>query len=178
MKNEQKNSVEYLNNITGKKTGFSVPTNYFNAVEDAFSTNLFEDSNSKKNAFKTPASYFDNLETEILTKVYQPKKETKVITLKDKLLKFIPYAAAASVLLFVGLHYFSADITSDKLFDDLADNEIENWLLENSSEISNQDFAMVISEDVLTDFTFSEIEDDDIEDYIISTQNTSILNDI
>ncbi|QOD61667.1 hypothetical protein H9I45_04240 [Polaribacter haliotis] len=181
MKENIKNSEDFLKSITGKNTGFSAPSNYFENAEDRFSSFIFEESLSKENAFKIPDNYFNKLEDSILNTVILDKKEPKVISLKSRILKLIPVATAASIALFIGLTYFNnLDNTTEINFDSVAETDIENWMIDNFNELSNEDFASVLNSKIINenDFAFSNIKDDAIEDYIISTENTSILNEI
>ena len=69
MKNELENSIKYISQKTGRKSGFSVPKDYFNGIEDGFLLKLSEEDLPKKTAFKIPKDYFSNLEDQILDKV-------------------------------------------------------------------------------------------------------------
>jgi hypothetical protein len=180
MSNNLKNSEDYLISITDKKSGFSAPKNYFDDVEERFFNSILEEKFPKKAAFKTPVNYFESLEDTILTKVLSPKKEVKVISLPKRILKYVAVSAVASVFLFIGFKSFLSSSTNEVTFDDLADNDIENWMLENSSTITTQDIAMVITDKELieNDFTFTTIDDDALEDYIRSNDNSLILNEI
>ena len=104
MENELKNSVQYINNKVGKKTGFSAPTNYFDNLQDSIQAKIAEESFSKKSAFKVPENYFEDLENNVLGRISSEVKETKVISFKERVFKLIPIAAAASIILFIGLN--------------------------------------------------------------------------
>ena len=79
MSKEIKNSVEYILKKNGKKTGFSVPSDYFNNLEETIAIKLLEKNFSKEHNFEVPATYFNNLEDTILASVSPEKKETKVV---------------------------------------------------------------------------------------------------
>ncbi|MDN3619064.1 hypothetical protein QWY81_06285 [Polaribacter undariae] len=178
MENKIKNSEEYLNSILGKKNSFSLPKNYFDTIEDAVETKLAEENLTKENGFATPDNYFKNLEDNILSKVSAPKKEAKVISFKERILKIIPIAAAASIILFIGLNSFEFNKTEELTIDSLSDDDMEFWL--NSTTIHTNDIAIVLENDLLeeSDFYFSSLEDENIEDYINSIDNTSFFNEI
>lgn len=178
MENNIKNSEEYLNSILGKKNSFSLPKNYFDTIEDAIETKLAEENLKKENGFTTPDNYFKDLENEILAQVSAPKKETKVISLKEKILKTIPFAAAASIILFIGFNSYVFNKTEELTIDSLSDDDIEFWI--NSNTLHTNDIAIVLENDILeeSDFYFSSLEDENIEDYINSIDNTSFLNEI
>lgn len=178
MENNIKNSEDYLKSVLKKSTGFSAPKNYFSEVEEKLSYFIFEEKLPKESGFKTPDTYFDTLENSILDKVTQ-KKEVKVISLKDRLLKFIPIAAAASVVLFISINLFNNNTTETVNFDNLAQIDIENWIVENATELIIDDFAMILDAEIMNedDFAFTDLKNDAIEDYIINTDNTSLLNE-
>ena len=178
MENKIKNSEEYSNSILGKKNSFSLPKNYFDTIEDAIDTKLAEENLTKENGFTTPDNYFKDLEDNILSKVSEPKKEAKVISFKERILKIIPIAAAASIILFIGLNSFEFNKTEELTIDSLSDDDMEFWL--NSATIHTNDIAIVLENDLLeeSDFYFSSLEDENIEDYINSIDNTSFLNEI
>lgn len=181
MENEIKNSIAYLHKKTGIKTGFSTPSDYFNTLEEAIVTNLLEENCTKKSGFEIPDTYFNNLENTILAKVSSKEKETKVISFKERILKMIPIAAAASIVLFIGLNSFVFNSNKETTLDALSDNDIEFWLDSNTITISEAALALD-GDDLLleeNDFSFSTIKDDAIEDYINnSIDNTDLLNEI
>ncbi|WP_405606032.1 hypothetical protein [Polaribacter sp. Asnod1-A03] len=179
MENKIKNSEEYLNSILGKKSGFSVPKNYFDSIEDIIDIRIAEENLSKENGFNVPDAYFKNLEDNILAKVtVTTEKETKVVSLKTKLFKIIPFAAAASIILFIGLNSFIFNQTEELNLDSLSENDIENWL--DFNPMNTNDIALVLQEDILNenDFSFSSIEDETIEDYITSIDNSSLFDEL
>ena len=179
MENNIKNSEEYLNSILGKKTGFSIPNNYFSTTEDSINTKLSEEAFiTKEPGFTMPDDYFKNLENDILAKVSSPKKETKVISFKEKMIKMLPIAAAASVLLFIGLNSFVFNNEKELSLDSLSDDDIEFWL--DTNTLNANDIAIVLEDDILneSDFHFATLNDENIEDYIDSIDDTSFFNEI
>ena len=177
MNTKNKYSLEHIKNLTQSKSGFSTPENYFDSVEDSVFTNITTQSFSKENAFTEPKNYFNNFEDSLFTKIDFPKKEIKVISLKSKLLQIIPAAAAASVLLFIGLNYFSFSETTS--FESISSEELENWLDEGyinntvTLEFVDEDFnnSNLLEED-------SSIDDEDILDYLNTIDNTTLLSEI
>lgn len=178
MNTKNKYSLEYIKSITQNKSGFSTPENYFDSVENAVFSKITEQSFSKKNAFTAPKDYFENFEDSLFSKIDFPKKEVKVISLKSRLLQIIPAASAASVLLFIGLNYFSfSDTTS---FDSISSEELENWLDEsytnNASSTINFVDADFKDSNVLEEDT--SIKDEDILEYLNSIDNVTLLTEI
>lgn len=159
-----------------KKTGFSTPENFFNSFEDDLFSKISEENLPSKNGFSTPDGYFEELENQIFDKIaLEEKPEAKVISLKSRILKTIPYAAAASVLLFIGLNYFSS-INNSVTFEDLSTTEIENWL---DTDISGTEIAEVISEIDFNEADFTNnINDTEIEDYLDNIDTSTLLNEI
>lgn len=178
MEQKIKNSEAYLNSVLGKESGFSIPENYFNSVEKNIELKFSEEKLVKETGFKMPDSYFTNLEDSILAKVSSEEKETKIISFKERVLKLIPLAAAASVILFIGLNSFVFNKTDELTLDSLSDNDIEYWL--DSKTLNTIDIAIVLNDDLLAenDFSFTTLEDENIEDYMNSIDNTSILNEL
>ena len=178
MKHYIKNSEEYLNSISGKESGFSTPKNYFSTIEDSFEVKLIEKEFKKEEGFTIPDSYFTELENDILTKVLSTKKETKLISFKERVLKFIPMTAAAVIILFVGLNSFVFNTTEDFTPDSLSEIDIEYWL--DSNTLDTYEISITIEDIVLdeNDFYLAHLEDKTIEDYINSIDNTSIFEEL
>ena len=82
MDKELKNKIDFINQRTGKKTGFSTPENYFEEMEDNFFTTITIENLPKEEILKTPENYFNTVEDTILTKlnIVTPKKG-KVISI-------------------------------------------------------------------------------------------------
>lgn len=178
MEKNIKNSAAYLNSILGKETGFSIPKNYLSNLEEVIETKLSEDSFAKESGFTTPDTYFTGLENDILSKVLSTKKETKVISFKEKVFKMIPFAAAASIMLFIGLNSFVFSNDKELTLDSLSDVDIEYWL--NSNTVNTNDITAVLGDDILAenDLYFTTLDDSNIEDYLNSIDNTLLLNEL
>lgn len=178
MDKELKNSIEYISKKVGTKTGFTTPSNYLNNLEDAILVKLSEEKLSKVAGFETPKNYFNNLEDTILAKVSSPKKETKIVTLKSRVLKIIPFAAAASVLLFIGLNSFVFNSTDEFTINNLSENDLEYWI--SSNIINTNDVTEILQDEILdeSDFSLITIKDEVIEDYIYTTDDIDLLNEI
>lgn len=177
METNLKNSENYLNSVSKKEPGFSTPENYFSDAEDRFSSFLSEEKIPKKTAFKTPDAYFENLENIILNKALTSEKEVKVISLKQRLLEFIPIAAAACIVLFLGLNAYTFNESENISFENLADNEIENWMTNNISLLSENDLAMTYTELDFdeSDMILNSISNDELENYLSNQDNISLI---
>jgi hypothetical protein len=177
MDTKNKYSLEYIKSITHNKSGFSTPENYFDSVEDTVFSKVKEQSFSKGNVFIAPKDYFNNFEDSLFANVNFPKKEVKIISLKSRLLKFIPTAAAASILLFIGLNIF----TTKDPFNTISSDDLNNWFDENYIDHSTVNAIEFVD----TDFTESTIledetslDDEDILDYLNTIDSSNLLIEI
>lgn len=178
MENELENSIEFINKKAGSATGFSVPSNYFENLEEEINVNLVQDGFNKDIAFQVPGSYFNKLDETILKNISETEKERKVISLKNKVFKLIPYAAAACILLFVGLNSFVFNSNEQVSIDNISDIEIENWM--DINDINTSEIAVILEDEIIEEyeFSFTEIKDESIEEYINSIDNSSLLNEL
>ena len=179
MEKNKNHSEKFLKSVLNKDTGFTAPKNYFKDAEDNFSAFLVVDTFPKENGLDAPEDYFENLEQSIINKI-AIKKEVRVLSLRTRLLKYIPLGTAAFIALFLSLNYLIPSNSKSTSFDTLAQSDIEHWILENSNELSNQDFATFLHRNIINenDFALANIKNDDIEEYIINSEDTSILNEI
>ena len=60
MKEDLKNSIDFLNKKTEKKSGLSVPENYFSEVEESIFAEVSTSSLPKDTGFTTPNNYFND----------------------------------------------------------------------------------------------------------------------
>ncbi len=176
MNNELQNSIKYIKEKTGSDSGFSIPENYFNGIEDDFLIKLSEEKLPNTSSFDTPGNYFDNLENDILSKIDTTPKQGKVISLKSRLFKYLPTAVAASLVLFLSFQFLNTKETTS--IDDISYADIEDWFEENNT---NTELAFVYEDNLdendltLTDVNFS---DETIEDYLNSVDHSDLLNEI
>jgi hypothetical protein len=179
MENTKQNSEKFLKSIRNKETGFTAPKNYFKDAEDSFSTFLIEDKFPKENGLVAPKGYFKDLEQSIINKIAL-KKEVRVLSLRIRLLQYMPIGTVAVIALLLSLNYLIPSNTESISFDTLAQSDIENWIVENSNELSNQDFATLLPNNIAdeNDFALTDIKNDEIEEYIFNSQDISILNEI
>ena len=177
MNTKNKYCLEHIKNVTQQKSGFTTPKNFFNTVEDNVFSTIKAEAFSKENGFSAPKDYLSNFEDSLFSNANFPKKETKVISLKSKILKIIPATAAASILLFIGLNTFIFSETTS--FETISTEEIENWLdesyIKNNTSIINfidSDFKDI---NVLDD---NSIEDEDIFEYLNTIDSATLLTEI
>lgn len=172
------NDKEHIINKLEGKSGFTIPKNYFENVEDIFFTKLQEDRLPKQTGFKVSTNYFNNLEESILAKTIS-KKEVKIISLTDKVRKLIPIAAAASVVLFISINFFFKNSNTITL-DDISTTEIASWYENGYGNITNSDLVVNFEEEDFNDneFLTSSINEVDIENYLENVDPSTIINEI
>ncbi|WP_088322950.1 hypothetical protein [Polaribacter tangerinus] len=179
MKQNSNNIENFLNAETPKKPGFSLPENYFIELEEEILCSISENKLPNNKSFTVPNNYFDNLEDSLLKKIKTANTKPKAILIKKKVLKLISFGVAASFMLFLSVEYFLKTNTNQLNFDSVSELAIENWIVDNVTELSDDDFASILENEILTvnDFSFNQIKNEAIEDYLIQTENTSILNE-
>ncbi|TXD52577.1 MULTISPECIES: hypothetical protein [unclassified Polaribacter] len=172
MENELKNSEAHMKHKVDIETGFSTPSNYFDNLEASLFTKISEEKFAKETAFKVPENYFNQLECSILSKAASTKKETNVLSFKELILQIIPFVAAASIVLFIGLNSFVFNAKDTLTLDSLSDSDIEYWL--DVTTVSNLDIATILQDDILdqNEFYYTDISDESIEEYLNSLDNT------
>ena len=178
MEQEINKSEAFLKSVLQNSTGFSVPKDYFDTAEDRFSSFLIEKELPEETGFFVPENYFQTVEKSILKKTGF-KKEVKVISLKSKFLKYIPVAAVASIALFLSINYFTSSNDSEINFDLLERTDIENWIVENSNELSDKDFITLLHNEISNenDFALTDLQNDAIEECMINIEESTLLNE-
>lgn len=172
MKENKKHSEDFLRSKVGKSTGFSIPENYLSDFDIELNAKILKSEFGNNNPYEVPRDYFTTIDDKILKKV-APKVVS--FSFRKKVVQLIPYAAAASILLFIGLNTF---VFSNKTsLDTLTEVDLEYWLENN--EISTLDIADVLKSEILNenDFTLASIEDASIEDFIEDYDNYNLLNE-
>lgn len=142
-----------------KNSGFEVPKGYFDSVEDNFSTRLKEESLPQDSGFTVPKDYFDSLEDSLMEKLSE--KETKVIPLRTRVLRF---ASIAAVFVFIFISIWNKPDTTE----DLSSEEIAAWIDMNIEDIYANDIFEELDENVEfteVDLLESSIENNSIDSY-------------
>lgn len=178
MKTTLKNSIDYLNKKTGRNSGFTVPANYFSELEDAIFTQILAGRFPKETGFETPENYFDSLENKILNTVLIEQKQPKVISLQRRVLKIVPYVAAASIALILTFNLLFFNKSTVLSMDSISKGDIENWIETNS--FTNNDLVTNLGNEVLdlNDFLFVDFKNAALEDYLSTIDTQDILNEI
>ena len=179
MSKDNQNIENYLNNISKGENQFSTPENYFNTIEDNVLSKIIEEQLPGKFTYNVPDEYFENFEDNLLSNSKFPKKEVKVISLKSRILNSIPTAAAACMLLFVGLNYFTTGKTTS--FDTISSEELELWFNNSNLEENSRNLLELVDVD-FTDTDIIEddtsINDEDILEYLNTINNSTLLTEI
>lgn len=194
MKKHKLHKVAPTLSTISKESGFKVPHDYFDAVEDAvFSTIKEEEFEGEisKNTFKTPKKYFDTVEDLVITRLkaesIQNQKDSQMPadyfdTIEDKVMvqikepkktitlntftKFIaPIAIAASLLLIFILNSTPKQVT----FESLATSEIEQLIDEGIIDID--------TDLVTATFTDVELQTEEFNSFISDNEALEYLSD-
>ena len=153
----KKNKIHNIN-----ATGFKVPKDYFNNLEDSILSHIKLKEKNTDSGFKTPDNYFDTLEDAILSKVSE-KEKAKIISIFSRRNLIYTSSIAAAVLLLLNLSFFDKKSDWDKL-----DNEtVENYIIEEN--IGSYEIASLLSEDNFIEDTFiiQSLNEENIETYLL-----------
>ncbi|HHC78517.1 MAG TPA: hypothetical protein ENK46_01450 [Flavobacteriia bacterium] len=164
-----------------EKEGFSTPSSYFDTVEDTILTKIKGEENQQSRqaalpnttptGYTIPENYLETVENTIVSKLNNKKASVKVIDFKTFILKrVIPLVAAASVLLFIGLHYNSKNKIK---IEDVAASEIEQWIDEGLITLDTDEIAEAYSDVELEDTTT--FDEEELLDYLNGTDVESLL---
>ena len=158
-----------LEALNYKNAGFSVPQGYFDSIEYKVSSKLSND---------IPTDYFENLEGRVFDRLEKEKtiqKTVKVFSLRSKFVKqLISIAAAASVILFIGLNLFNKQNALS--FDTIDVNSISVWLNNNSSITNSYVLGEFLdNDDILYLSNIGSIEDTKLIEYLDQTDLEDII---
>ncbi len=151
-----------------KNAGFTVPNGYFEYVESTVLSKVIHD---------IPKDYFKTLDSKILTKLnIENKPEVKVINLKKLLLKrILPFAAAASVVLFIGLNFINKP--NAVTFESLDDTNIDNYLALEPDYANGYNLGELLNDDDFTTLSnnITPMEDSKLESYLNQTNLDELM---
>jgi len=161
-----------------EKEGFSAPDSYFDTVADNILEKIQkEESNQttspldKQTGFKIPENYLESVEDTIISKLGNVKESVKVIDFRSIILKrIIPFAAAASFVLFIILNYNNSEET---IFDTVASAEIEQWIENDLIILDTYEIAEVYNDTELENTTI--FAEDELLEYLNGTDVESLL---
>ena len=156
-----------------KKNNFNVPNNYFNSIENIVVTKLKAEAIQKKETTIIPDNYFDEIENHVFHKLKSEKK-SKVITLKNLTKIIAPIAIAASLLLLVYLNTTTKKYT----FDSLPTAAIENYFENGENDVDILSMASLYTEDELEDSTINiNLSNTAVENYLSEEDLENIIYD-
>ncbi len=156
MKNKHKHKI--------KNSGFKVPQNYFDGLEDATLKQAKLKSLISDSGFKTPENYLENFEVVI-------KKDSKIISIFSKKNILFVSSIAAALILFFSLNVFDNTQLTIK---DLDTTTVDNYILDETevgdliplfqnSELSESHFLDNTLSDVsLESYLFNNFELEDL----------------
>ncbi len=154
------------------KNIFKTPKKYFNSVEDIVIAKLKAEAiqTNNKDTNEIPKNYFNSVEETVLSKI---NSETKVISLKNMLVKVIaPIAIAASLLLIFTLNTKQNSIS----FDSLATADIENWIDNGNIDIDALNMDSIYSDIELNNDMYSaSLSDEEVLDYLYEEDLEEII---
>lgn len=165
---ELKNIAPKLSELKSMKTGFEVPHDYFESIEERVISKLkTEDIND------IPESYFETIEDRVFEKI--KNEAPKVISLKSRFTKIVtPIAIAASILLLITLQLFNS--SQEDVFANLDTSEIETWINNGDLDLDTYEITSVYS-----DVNFDDIElyddytDDELLNYLDNIDLESLI---
>ncbi|WP_290700275.1 hypothetical protein [Lacinutrix sp.] len=149
-----------LHNI--KNSGFKVPQNYFEGLEDSILAEAKLKSIVNDSGFKTPEGYLDNFEVLI-------KKETKVISIFSRKNILAVSSIAAALVLFFSLNLFNNSTLS---INDLETTTVDNYILDETEigDLTSLFQDIELNENQFIDYSISDetldsyLETDDFND--------------
>jgi hypothetical protein len=158
-----------LNNI--KNTGFKVPKDYFNTLEDIILNNIKVNSVLKgvdNPGFEMPDGYLNTLEDNFFNTL--PKEENpKVISLFSKRNLIYISGVAAAIVIMLGFFWNNANTSAL----DLDYEMVEAYII--NQDISSYEIASLLTEEELlninSDILDETFNDQDMEDYLLENVN-------
>ncbi len=157
-------SKNNLHNIN--KTGFKIPDNYFDSVEDQLMDKINSEQldDNKITGFKTPDDYFDSVEDNVFKQLNKDNK-TKVVALFSR--KNLMYLSGVAAAVLIMLSIFIKD-KGETIFD-LDSEMVEAYFLE--QDISSYELLALLTEEELYNINFEILNEvfknETIEDYLL-----------
>lgn len=149
-----------------KNTGFKIPKDYFDGVEDSVFSSLREEQLKGKTGapnITVPEGYFESIEHRVMAKINKP--EPKVIQLNYKRVLWSAASIAAILMLYFVMFNKTEPITLDTIDTEL----VEAYILE--QDVNSYDLASLLTEDDLErinmDILEEEFTNDELEEYIL-----------
>ena len=179
MNTDTKHSEDYLNSIFKNKDPFKTPAAYFRDIEDRMLSQLREEQLPNEHSYVVPSNYFEEFEVRLLAHSELSQRKPKVIPLKSRILRFMPVASAACVVLFIGFNYIFT--TTETSIETISSEALELWFYENTLDVNSEDLFEFVDAD-FTEHDLLEddnsISDEDIVAYLETMSDSSLLTAI
>lgn len=153
-----------------KRTGFKVPEDYFDNLEDTILSHVKLEELATNSGFKAPENYFENLENQIIDKV-SDKETSKVISLFSKRNLVYTSGIAAAILLLFNLSIFQ----KKSKWSTLDIETVENYIID--EQMTSYEIAYLLSDEQLIEENFinHDFNDENIEAYLLDNLDLSDL---
>jgi hypothetical protein len=192
-----------LSEIQLDKTGFEIPENYFETVEEGVIAELKAKNLPKKitsEIIKLPKNYFNSIEEIVIARLKAEvvqnnnehnilpndyfdsiedvvlskiKSKPKIISLKSSILKFVVPIAIAASLLLIFILNHNSNAVT---FDSLAISEIENWIDNGIIDIDASSIASMYPDiELNNDYFSSSISDTEVLEYLYEEDLNEII---
>ncbi|WP_452223381.1 hypothetical protein [Lacinutrix chionoecetis] len=154
---------EHLNN---RKSGFKVPQNYFEGLEDSLLVHAKLKNKVSESGLKTPDGYLENFSVSV-------EKETKVISIFSRKNVLFVSSIAAALVLFFSLNIFD---NSPLSLNDLDTTTVDSYIL-NETEVS--DLSSLFQENELTEAQFIDysLSDETLDSYFEDVDVSDLILD-
>ena len=148
---------------TIKNSGFKVPEDYFNTLEDTILSDLKLKTITRETGYKVPENYFDSLEDKITASI-TAEKDVKVIKLFTKKNFLYATSIAASLILMFNLFFNKQEQIT---IDGIETASLENYIINEDVELT--EFAPLFTEDDLSNVHLISdgFSPDILEDYVL-----------
>ena len=204
MKKSQLYTIAPILSSIDKNTGFKVPENYFqNIEENVFSVMKVNNVEFKKplNSFKVPATYFDTIEDTVLAKLkaealqvennkeviisedYFESLENKVISkLKEqptekvfRLKNIVKYVAPLAVAASLVFIFMLKSEPATVTFDSVATNDIVQFVENGFADLDTESIVTMYSDIELSDNFITSVSEEEAYDYLNEIDVESIM---
>lgn len=139
-------SKKTIHNI--KTTGFKVPKDYFNNLEDISLTEIKLKTQFETTGFKTPNNYFNTIEERVFSTILE-KLQVKIVSIarKKQLLYLSSIAAVITILVSVFI------VNNNSNWGKIDYETVENYMIE--EDFSSYEIASLLTNDDLNELNFT-----------------------
>lgn len=157
-----------------KNSGFTIPSSYFNEVEEKILQEITLEKNGSKNLpFSIPNGYFETLESRILLKLH-PKKEPKIISLIHT--KAFKYAVSIAAIIILFISIFTNISKNMFDFDAIDQSQVSYYVEQGYINLSDTELETLISEQALNNNLLGlDISKDELFDYLSNSLDDNTL---